>query len=65
MSDLWLLASGFLQDGDPVPFGPSSWTWKQWIGISVYVAVFLIFVLLIGRLARPEVDSESSDPAKE
>ena len=43
---------------DPLPFGPETWEATQWIGLAVYLTLFLIFVVLVWRLARPEVDSE-------
>ena len=43
---------------DPIPFGPATWELKQWIGFAVYAALFLLFVYLVYRLARPALDSE-------
>lgn len=49
--------------GDPVPFGPSVWTWKQYTGIGVYTLLFLLFLFVVARLARPERDTELPPPS--
>lgn len=36
--------------GDPVPFGPASWGWTEYLGLAVSLALFLAFVLLVVRL---------------
>ena len=49
----------FLQlPSDPLPFGPGTWSWKQWLGLGVYALLFLVFLVLVARLARPERGSE-------
>ena len=48
--------------GDPVPFGPATWSWRQYLGIGVYVVLFLAFVLVVQRLARLEDGEISGDP---
>lgn len=50
------------QPGDPIPFGPTTWEFKQWLGLGIYLLLFLLFVFLVYRLARPEVDSETQSP---
>ena len=54
------LPGGFLlqQMDDPVPFGPAQWEFTQWAGFVAYAGVFLLFVILVWRLAR----AEESDP---
>jgi hypothetical protein len=42
------------QVDDPVPFGPAHWELTQWAGFAAYAAVFLLFVILVWRLARCE-----------
>jgi len=60
MARLLPLPTSVQEAGDPVPFGPAHWEPTQWIGLAVYVALFLLFVLLVYLLARPYRDSEVS-----
>lgn len=41
-----------------IPYGPSHWEMKQWIGFAVYVTLFLLFTWLVYRFARPSEPSE-------
>lgn len=50
------------QAGDPIPFGPAGWDWTQWLGLGVYLALFVVFVVLVFLLARPRRDSEVAPP---
>ena len=51
-------AAWSLLQTDPLPYGPSTWGVRQWIGIALYAVLFVLFVYLVYRLARPSLPSE-------
>ena len=51
--------------GDPVPFGPATWELRQWLGLSIYVLLFLVFVVVVYRLAKPQVESETAEEPRQ
>ena len=44
--------------GPEDPSGPSSWPLKSWIGVAVYLALFVLVLAVILRLDRDEGSTE-------
>src|SRR5262249_8294601 len=58
------LAWAAVEGGDPLPFRPARGSWQHWIALAVYVALSLVLVAVVCRLARPSVESELAEPPK-
>ena len=56
--------AGWLAAGSTEPVGPSGWPAKSWIGLLVYLGLFLLALWGISRLAStsPSGEDEGSDP---
>jgi len=45
----------------PLATGPASWSLTSWIGVAIYLVVFLALLYVIYRVAEPGIDDSGED----
>lgn len=45
----------------PLDTGPASWGFSGWLGLGVYIAVFVLILIGCAKLARPQSAAERDD----